>query len=86
MKIDLVLGSGAARGIAHVGVLHELETRGHEVVRIGGTSMGALVGGAYACGTLDLFEEIARSTGIRRALWHIDPALDGSGTRRPTSC
>ncbi|MGP9680392.1 patatin-like phospholipase family protein [Brachybacterium sp. AOP3-A1-3] len=79
MKIDLVLGSGAARGIAHVGVLRELEARGHEVVRLHGTSMGALVGAAYACGTLDLFEEIARSTGLRRALWHLDAALDGSG-------
>lgn len=79
MKIDLVLGSGAARGIAHVGVLRELEARGHEVVRLQGTSMGALVGGAYACGTLDLFEEIARSTGLRRALWHLDAAVDGSG-------
>ncbi|MDN6328312.1 MAG: patatin-like phospholipase family protein [Brachybacterium sp.] len=79
MKIDLVLGSGAARGIAHIGVLRELEARGHEVVRISGTSMGALVGGAYACGTLDLLEEIVRTTGLRRALWHIDVALDGSG-------
>ncbi|MDN6399078.1 MAG: hypothetical protein L0K01_01320, partial [Brachybacterium sp.] len=48
-------------------------------VRISGTSMGALVGGAYACGTLDLLEEIVRTTGLRRALWHIDVALDGSG-------
>lgn len=79
MKIELVLGSGAARGIAHVGVLRELEARGHEVVRLHGTSMGALVGGAYACGTLDRFEEIARSTGLRRALWHLDAAFDGSG-------
>lgn len=79
VKVDLVLGSGAARGIAHIGVLRELEARGHEVVRVQGTSMGALVGGALACRTLDRLEEIVRGTGLRRALGHLDIVLDGSG-------
>lgn len=59
MKISLVLGSGGARGYAHIGVLRELEHRGHEVVAVAGASMGALVGGAYAAGRLDALTEMA---------------------------
>lgn len=50
MKIALVLGSGGARGWAHIGVIQELEARGHTVVAVAGTSIGAVVGGAYAAG------------------------------------
>jgi NTE family protein len=51
-KISLVLGSGGARGYAHIGVIRELEARGYEIASISGASMGALVGGFYACGRL----------------------------------
>ena len=51
-KISLVLGSGGARGYAHIGVIEELEARGYEIVSVSGCSMGALVGGLYACGKL----------------------------------
>ena len=40
MKISLVLGSGGARGYAHIGVLQEIESRGHEVVAISGRRLG----------------------------------------------
>lgn len=55
--ISLVLSSGGARGIAHIGVIEELEREGFEIKSIAGTSMGALVGGIYATGKLNEFKE-----------------------------
>jgi NTE family protein len=55
-KISLALSGGGARGIAHIGVIEELLSQGYEIVSIAGTSMGALVGGAYAVGKLDEFK------------------------------
>lgn len=49
-RIGLVLSGGGAKGFAHVGVLKELEKAGVQVDYIGGTSMGAIVGGLYAAG------------------------------------
>lgn len=56
-KVSLILGSGGARGYAHIGVIEELERHGFEIVSISGASMGALVGGLYACGKLDAYKE-----------------------------
>jgi len=53
--ISLVLGSGGARGLAHIGVIEELVHRGFEIESIAGSSMGALVGGIYAMGKLDIY-------------------------------
>ncbi|BDY11808.1 patatin-like phospholipase family protein [Hydrogenimonas cancrithermarum] len=55
-KISLVLGSGGARGYAHIGVIEELEKHGYEIVSISGASMGALIGGLYACGKLNAYK------------------------------
>ena len=55
-KVALVLGSGGARGTAHIGVIRELVKQGYEISSISGTSMGALVGGIYAAGKLDEYE------------------------------
>ncbi|CAM1350260.1 patatin-like phospholipase family protein [Tenacibaculum insulae] len=49
-KVGLVLSGGGAKGFAHIGVLKELEKAGVEVSYIGGTSMGAMIGGLYASG------------------------------------
>tara|TARA_R110002050_G_scaffold1244_4_gene8710 strand:- start:141593 stop:142489 length:897 start_codon:yes stop_codon:yes gene_type:complete len=54
--ISLVLGSGGARGLAHIGVIHWLEEHHFKIESISGCSMGALVGGVYAAGKLDEFE------------------------------
>lgn len=54
--VSLVLGSGGARGLAHIGIIHELQERGYEIRSIAGCSMGALIGGVYAAGKLDDFE------------------------------
>lgn len=56
-RITLVLSGGGARGIAHIGVIEELERRGYEIASIAGTSIGALVGGVYADEALDPFKE-----------------------------
>ncbi|SHF42625.1 NTE family protein [Modicisalibacter ilicicola DSM 19980] len=56
-RIALVLGSGGARGYAHIGVIDEVVARGYEIVAISGCSMGALIGGIYAAGQLDGYRE-----------------------------
>lgn len=53
----LVLSSGGARGIAHIGVINALEKHGYNITSISGTSMGALVGGIYAAGRLKTLED-----------------------------
>lgn len=59
--VSLVLGSGGARGLAHIGVIRWLEENGYDIRSISGCSMGALVGGVYACGKLDVFEDWMRA-------------------------
>ncbi len=56
-RVSLVLGSGGARGLAHIGVIAEIEERGWEVSSIAGCSIGALIGGIYAAGKLDAYTE-----------------------------
>ncbi|WP_280554285.1 patatin-like phospholipase family protein [Halomonas sp. 25-S5] len=56
-SVALVLGSGGARGYAHIGVIEELEARGYRVVAISGCSMGAVVGGVYAAGELAAYRD-----------------------------
>ena len=53
----MVLSSGGARGLAHVGVIEALESRGYEIVELAGCSAGALVGGMYAAGKMAEFKE-----------------------------
>jgi NTE family protein len=53
--VSLVLGSGAARGLTHIGVIDWLEEHGYRIASVAGASMGALVGGIYAAGKLDSY-------------------------------
>lgn len=55
--VSLVLGSGGARGLAHIGIIHYLEESGYDIRSVVGCSMGAVVGGIYAAGKLDDFEK-----------------------------
>lgn len=57
--ISLILGSGGARGLAHIGVIHELERQGFRIKSVSGCSIGALIGGCYCAGKLDIYEEWA---------------------------
>jgi NTE family protein len=78
-SIGLVLGSGAARGFAHIGVVRALQARSIKPSVIVGTSMGALVGGCFANGQLDTLETWARSLTLRRVLGYLDVRLGSSG-------
>ena len=59
--ISLVLGSGGARGYAHIGVIEELREQGYDIRSIAGASMGALVGGIYAAGMLTEYRDWVRA-------------------------
>ena len=65
LKVGLILSGGGAKGIAHVGVLKEIERAGVRIDYIGGTSMGAIVGGLYACGyKASQLEEMLATTNL----------------------
>lgn len=76
-RIGLALGSGSARGWAHVGVIHALERAGIKPDLVCGTSIGALVGAAYAAGELKNFEKWLLGLGITDVLSFMDVRLNG---------
>ncbi|MEA1981953.1 MAG: patatin-like phospholipase family protein [Campylobacterota bacterium] len=55
--VSLALGSGGARGYAHIGAIEEIEKKGYKIESIAGSSMGALIGGLYAVGKLDEYKK-----------------------------
>ncbi|WP_152221785.1 patatin-like phospholipase family protein [Pseudomonas sp. SCB32] len=76
-KIGLVLSGGAARGLAHIGVLKALDEQGIHVDAIAGTSMGAVIGGLYAAGyTPKELEKLALSLDWQQALSDSPPRVD----------
>ena len=77
LKIGLALGSGSARGWAHVGVIRTLEQAGIKPDFVCGTSVGALVGAAYAAGELDSFEAWLRELGITGVISLMDVGMNG---------
>lgn len=79
LSIGLVLGGGAARGFAHIGVLRTLAAHGIRPDVIAGTSIGAVVGGLFAAGELDAFEDWCRQLTRRRVLGYLDLRFGGSG-------
>lgn len=81
-RVALALGSGGARGYAHIGVIQVLEERGYEIVGIAGTSMGAVVGGLYAAGRLDDYTDWVSSLGQRDVLRLLELSLKGPGAVR----
>ena len=82
MRVALARGSGGARGYAHIGVINELNERGHEIVGIAGSSMGSLVGGLEAAGKLDEFALWASSLTQRAVLRLLDPSITSAGVLR----
>lgn len=83
-RVALALGSGGARGYAHIGVIEELQDRGYEIVGIAGSSMGALVGGLQAAGKLEQFAEWAKSLTQGAVLRLLDPSISAAGVLRAT--
>lgn len=82
MRVGLVLGSGGARGYAHIGVIDALRERGFDVVGISGSSMGALVGALEAAGKLDEFTTWASALTQSAVLRLLDPSLTAAGVLR----
>ncbi len=78
-KIGLALGSGGARGWCHIGVLRGLAELGVEIDVVAGTSMGALVGAAFAGGRLDALEAWVRALTQARLVTMMDPNLARGG-------
>jgi len=77
--VSLVLGSGGARGLAHIGVIHWLEENDYRIESISGCSIGALVGGVYAAGKLDEFEHWVRAITKLDILGLLDMSWSRSG-------
>lgn len=78
-RIALALGSGAARGWAHIGVIRGLEELGIEPEIVAGSSVGALVGAAYAADEIDRLEEWTRKLTWKGIIKYLDPRLTGGG-------
>ena len=74
-NIALVLSSGGARGLAHIGVIEELESQGYQISSIAGCSMGALIGGVYAAGKLNEFREWMKTVDRKKMLELTDFSL-----------
>ncbi len=81
-RVALVLGSGGARGYAHIGAIQVLAERGHEIVAVAGSSMGALVGGLFASGKLGDYTDWVTGLSQRDVLRLLDPTLSGPGAIR----
>ena len=79
LTVSLVLGSGGARGYAHIGVIEELEASGFAIRSIAGSSMGALIGGVYAAGKLKTYAEWVRPLQRLDVLRLLDWTVSGGG-------
>jgi NTE family protein len=78
-RIALALGAGAAKGLAYIGVIEELNRRGFRISAISGCSMGALLGGIYAAGKLDVYRDWVCSLSRMDVLRLLDWTLSGGG-------
>lgn len=81
-RVALVLGSGGARGYAHIGVAQVLAERGYQVTAVAGTSIGSVIGGLLAAGKLEEYTEWVVSLSRRDVLRLLDPAPSGPGAIR----
>lgn len=77
--VALVLGSGGARGYAHIGVIQVLQERGHDIVAVSGASMGALIGGIHCAGKLDEFTAWAEGLSRTNVLRLMEPKFGTGG-------
>lgn len=79
VSVSLVLGSGGARGLAHIGVIQWLTENGYQIRSIAGSSMGALVGGIHAIGKLQAYAEWVMALERFEVLRLLDPAFGSAG-------
>ncbi len=78
-KVHLVLGSGGARGAAHIGVIEALEEQGYEIIEVVGCSMGAVIGGIYCAGQLPDYKNWLLSLTKKRVFDLLDFTLTSAG-------
>ena len=74
-EVALVLSTGGARGLAHIGAIDQLTEAGYHIHSVAGTSMGALIGGMYAAGKLEKFKEWMTTIDRRKVLSLLDFSL-----------
>ena len=78
-SVSLILGSGGGRGLAHIGVIRWLEANDYKIESISGCSIGALIGGIYAAGKLDEFENWLRAISKLDTIALLDISWSGNG-------
>lgn len=77
--VSLALGSGGARGLAHIGIIESLTRQGYRITSISGASMGSLVGGIYAAGELDAYKRWVCALKLSDVLRFVDFAFSKAG-------
>ncbi|MCK4709951.1 MAG: patatin-like phospholipase family protein, partial [Gammaproteobacteria bacterium] len=80
--VSLVLGAGGARGLTHIGIINWLEEHDFEIKTISGSSIGALVGGIYGAGKLDIYTEWVKALQKKDVRGLMDFAFSRSGLIR----
>ncbi len=80
--VALTLGSGGARGYAHIGAIEVLEERGYDIIAISGCSMGALIGGIYGAGKMQAYKDWVTGLGQFDVLKLLDVTLNAVGAIR----
>ena len=78
-----MLGSSGARGLAHIGAIQWLNENGYEIRSIAGASMGALIGGIYAAGKLDVYAKWVSALERMQVLRLLDPTFGRDGNPIP---
>lgn len=78
-KVQLVLGSGGARGLVHIGVIEQLLEEGYEINRVVGCSMGSVVGGIFAAGNMVPYKEWMLSLSRAKVLGLMDFTIEKQG-------
>ncbi|HEX8778432.1 MAG TPA: patatin-like phospholipase family protein [Rhodanobacter sp.] len=77
--VALALGAGGAKGLAHIGVIEELEAQGYRITAIAGSSIGALIGGIHAMGRLDVYRDWVSALARFDVLRLVDWTFSGGG-------
>jgi NTE family protein len=77
--VALALGAGGAKGLAHIGAIEEIERQGYTITAVAGTSMGALIGGIYAMGKLDVYRDWVGTLAKLDVLRLLDWSWSGGG-------
>ncbi len=76
-EVSLALDSGSAKGMAHIGVIEELEKSGYKIKAVAGTSMGAIVAAYYCLGKLDILKEWLTGLNKKSTFMSIDVSFSG---------